>query len=264
MNKYDIKKLISYGTYSKVYLVKDKFNNNFIMKKLFNHDDNEFKNCELINNFNDINLLKYYEKTDDVIIYEFFNGEIFSNYFIKLSVKEFVIFLKSLVNTLINLENNGYYHFDIKEENILINKNKKFKLIDYGFLSKYTKNIKSIGSYGYLPPEYYKYDMIIPDKFDIFSLGIIIFKYFLNFNPFGKNKNYNLECWCWCKKNICKRDDCLLNYLNNKLNQNSNDKNINIIKDIIFNTISFDYKKRWDFKKLSKYLDNLITLNKVI
>uniref|UniRef100_A0ACD5YPY9 Uncharacterized protein n=1 Tax=Avena sativa TaxID=4498 RepID=A0ACD5YPY9_AVESA len=71
-------------------------------------------------------------------------------------------------------------HFDLKPDNILLDKHMPPKIADFGlsklFGEENTKRtISSVGTCGYWPPEYIKHQ-IISREFDIFSLGVIIVK----------------------------------------------------------------------------------------
>ena len=243
MLKYKNIRTIHNGFNSKILLL-EKESSLYIGKILLNNDDLELKNCEIINNFNDNKLLKFIEKENNIIIYEYVDGDTLEFMLYFIDKKKFILIMKDLIKLLLKLENDNHYHYDIKFDNIMITKNNQLKLIDYTYLSNKSKLPKNPGTYYFSPPEYILENIIIPEKFDVFSIGVMIFYYFIKVYPFKRNSDYFKKCWWWCDNENCNRKICLKKFLENKKIDN---KYINII----INTIEFNYKERWDLKTLN-------------
>ncbi|CAL5009280.1 unnamed protein product [Urochloa decumbens] len=84
------------------------------------------------------------------------------------------------LNHLHTTKGKPIYHLDLKPANILLDKNKTAKIGDLG-LSNLVGSTKihgtndRKGTKGYMPPEYIN-DGVVSNKFDVFSLGVIIIK----------------------------------------------------------------------------------------
>ena len=94
----------------------------------------------------------------------------------------------------------GYAHLDLKLENILIGKDYKLKLCDFGFAQDVNERItKKYGTESYMAPEIEQRSqgetyMGIPA--DIFSLGVILFIITFGAPPFSRtlpgDRNFNI------------------------------------------------------------------------
>ncbi|KAG6517314.1 hypothetical protein ZIOFF_020699 [Zingiber officinale] len=72
-----------------------------------------------------------------------------------------------------------YIHRDIKSPNILINKNFRAKVADFG-LAKLTEvgaslQTRLVGTFGYMPPEYAQYGEVSP-KVDVYAFGVVLYE----------------------------------------------------------------------------------------
>ncbi|KAJ4703970.1 putative Receptor protein kinase [Melia azedarach] len=71
-----------------------------------------------------------------------------------------------------------YIHRDIKSANILIDKNFRAKVADFG-LTKLTEfdsasvHTRLVGTFGYMPPEYAQYGEVSP-KIDVYAFGVVL------------------------------------------------------------------------------------------
>jgi len=254
--KYQLCNLLNTGTYSNIYLICDMDEIKYIGKQLLFENDKEFDNYKIINDLDLPFLLKFYYKKNNIIIYEFIKGYDLNYYLYKYYSYKYILNLfKQIINTLFQLEKKQLYHLDINLNNILFNNN-SIKIIDYGFLSHNScKNIILAGSYGYTPPEYFLNNKLFIDKFDVFSLGIILFQFIFLFNPLKLKKYYYKKCWLWCNKKNCERNKCLAEFITNNINKQENNDDKYLIKKILLNCLHFNHNKRISIKKLYELIN---------
>ena len=95
--------------------------------------------------------------------------------------------MEKLVRAIAHCHENGVCHWDLKPDNILIDKNNEVKVIDFGLSKHLGKNINTfksrVGTPAYMAPEVIlgnPYDC----KADIWSLGVIMYTLITGTLPF--------------------------------------------------------------------------------
>ena len=101
--------------------------------------------------------------------------------------------MNTIAETLAYLHSKGIVHRDIKAENILLNRHKQLKLIDFGF-SLYTQPPDTIdtfcGTPTYMAPEIVSRRDHVAIYTDMWSLGILFFVMLQGNYPFrARNEN---------------------------------------------------------------------------
>lgn len=214
-----------------------------------------------INNNYFINNFKYSEKY--FIMLKYYEGINLYNFVNDLTLKiddsspcymkEMYLIMLKISKEIKILHDNDYVHLDIKSENIIYNKEKKIKLIDYEYSSNINYSKKnSRGTRYYVSPELllyqhrknlkikqtFKYKEILKPS-DMFSLGVTFYTLLTNFYPystnFRKNKNNILNFLIKNNNEYIYDGHVIVNIVNVKHA---------ILRDLINNLINQDYKKR--------------------
>ena len=194
------------GSFGRVYLVshnetKEQFALKVINKRkllqMYGKLDiiyNEINIHSKLEHENIIRLYNVYEDSENInIIMEYAqNGNLYELITKKkngFSESESFNFFIQIINAVYYLHQNNIIHRDIKPENILIAKNNKLKLCDFGWAKELTLENRSTfcGTVEYMAPEIVgseNYDCSV----DIWSLGILMYELLFGHSPFkGKN-----------------------------------------------------------------------------
>ena len=201
INDYKIIKKIGQGSFGQIYLIEDKYQNKYAMKKIIVTSEKDIKKIEKEYQI-DLNLVKIYgfssKKLDPTtyVIYVLMELAItdWENEILKrqktkkyYTEKELMTILSSLINTFADLQKQNISHRDIKPQNILIFKDNKYKLADFGEAKELYKDIAPTnkqtlrGTELYMAPALFyalrskkviKYINHNPYKSDVFSFGL--------------------------------------------------------------------------------------------
>jgi serine/threonine protein kinase len=140
------------------------------------------------------------------------------------------------------INTNGYAHLDIKPDNIMLDYNRQIKLIDFGmttYIADYNKDDSNafikvntiVGTPGYIDILIFTTSRIYV-KSDIYSLGVMIFEYMINFtnyyseyNNIFENPNINSTCtmsYSFIKETIKNFDPVITTLIKNMVTNNIN------------------------------------------
>lgn len=219
-------------------------NNTNLNKKKLRH--NTFKKCSII---------KSKKKRDDLIILkmDYIEGSTFDQHIIDENNNRELTF--NIINSFIHLTkaidiliNNNIVHFDLKEDNIMFNDNKKIPiLIDFG-LSRQFHNIENLSQN---LEKLKKYFYIFAPQYYIWSIEIHFLSYLLNVNMNVSNDDIILIVEKYIKHNpifTYISPDFVIKYKNISIQQL---KYYNLFQDNIKIKKLLSFWKTWDSYSLS-------------
>lgn len=191
-NRYKIEERISFSSSSIVYKGVDLQEKKPVaIKKVNFHPfffDAELTTLKNLNHKAVIKLVDYFqEQKDFYLITQWFSGYPLSTG--DFLLEEWVEVFLEIAKGLLYIHENGISHRDLKPQNILINKNKEVKIIDFG-ISIFQKDLDEkdpqfLGTLPYMAPEQTGYLQKQPDqRSDIYSLGVIFYECLVGSNPF--------------------------------------------------------------------------------
>jgi len=219
-NKFRIIKRLGHGSFSIVYLVENLENNERIALKALNQKEvfpvsvgdfeNEKNMLLSVNHENIIKLLDpnifegvvtQAQKVQKVIyiLTEFCELGDITNYIKKgFPAKIARFFFRQLISAVEAIHNMNIAHRDIKSPNIVIDKNLKLKLVDFGLASEMKNSLgenilfNSVKGTKYcMAPEIFSGSPFLADKNDIFACGVVLFNFLTGKFPFQIATDYD-------------------------------------------------------------------------
>lgn len=202
-NDYEIIQQINNGAQGSIMLGYDKKEKKEVAIKILNNnkESNEIYILKYLSKNYQNNIIKMYDhyniNNKTFIVTEFIDGLDLCDYINSeedISIDLILNIALELCLALKHLKNNKIIHCDLKPENIMINKNNKPIIIDFGsaIINNKSKNKAFSYTYCYQPPEFFKYN-IVSHSSDIWALGCIFYSLITKQHPFLlHNKNENI------------------------------------------------------------------------
>ena len=199
-SRFDIVRLIGQGSYSAIYLAKERQTESMVALKLAKSSDSEISK--------EFKCLRSLEHPGIVQAYQFINGTAGCNSVLvmeyagsrtlrdlqlvehnKVFNEERVLqFTKELIGILTHAHGRGIAHCDLKLDNIVYNSEQgNIKLIDFGFAGAFESRISNFycGTPNYMCPQLLGRKPFCPFKADVWALGVVLYKLKFNRFPFG-------------------------------------------------------------------------------
>ena len=211
-------------------------------------------------------------------ICEFINGILLSEYFRMFkpfkNIEITLFYSACFMIILDSLQNIGIIHRDIKQQNIIIEKNGYPKLLDFSCCKKVLNGKTStlIGTPYFMAPEILK-GKKYSYSCDYWSVGVLIYYFFYGEYPFGNNTSQPVDIYKEIINKEIEFGDCkksefydielkLQEFIRNLLEKNEDSRinNLNQAKNFdFFKIIDFDKIKRQEIK--SPFIPEVVKFN---
>ncbi|AQQ53764.1 Stk1 family PASTA domain-containing Ser/Thr kinase [Planococcus lenghuensis] len=202
--RYRIEKAIGGGGMSNVYLGHDIILDRDVAIKILRYDfsneeelrwrfQREALSASSLTHTNIVNIFDVGEEGDiHFLVMEYVTGQTLKDYIVQqapIAPEKAVDIMLQLTSALAHAHQNQIVHRDIKPQNILIDRNGRVKVTDFGIAmaltaTSYTQTNSVLGTVHYLSPEQAR-GGTATKKSDIYSLGIVMFELLTGQLPFS-------------------------------------------------------------------------------
>ena len=202
--RYKIESVVGIGGMAYVLRAADMQNGNRpvaikVLNEEFNRDENAVKRfvneSETIAMVDSPNIVKIYDVaiSDNLkyIVMEFIDGITLKDYIDKVGAlgwKEAVHYVRQILTGLTHAHEKGIVHRDIKPQNVMLLRDGKVKVTDFGIAKgptseNLTMTDKAIGTVNYISPEQAS-GQSVDEKSDVYSVGIMLYEMLTGKLPF--------------------------------------------------------------------------------
>jgi non-specific serine/threonine protein kinase len=202
VSHYKIIEKLGEGGMGEVYLAEDlKLERKVAIKFLPQHLTKDKENVERFEreakaaaSLNHPNIVTIHEIAEDIdqtfIVMEYVEGkslrDVINEY--KLGINKIIDIITQISEGLSQAHKAGIVHRDIKPENIIIDKDARVKILDFGLaklkgVSKLTKDSSTVGTIHYMSPEQLRGGEV-DQRSDIWSLGVVFYELLVGDVPF--------------------------------------------------------------------------------
>lgn len=195
-NRFIIEEYIGRGATAEVYRAKDEYLGRQVALKIIPRREEieervkrEIKSTALLNHPNIITLYDFLVSNKSyIVVLEYVEGISLRNMLLKrgkLPYTKVLYIAIQIASALEAAHSKELIHKDIKPENILITKEGKVKITDFGIASLIArkKEFRASGTLGYMSPEQIT-GRYIDETTDIFAVGVVMYELLTGKNPF--------------------------------------------------------------------------------
>lgn len=253
---------LGHGGFSSVDLVKDTstgtlYSKKIITPKFIKHSKHELRILTLFKKIRHKNIVRFFEtqKHNDTIcfIFEKLHINLYNFYRQhpdRINYNLLGSFTKQIMEGLEFIHSLFIIHADLKPENVMVTnlKENRIKLIDFG---SSIINGTNKHTHFYIVSRYYRapelvYKKQFNEKIDIWSAGCIIYELIV-FKPLFYSKNNALLKMLMTSLSYEKK---FINYIQmNSFFSSLSVRKQMLLSDILYNTLEFDFKKRYSAKQ---------------
>ncbi|KAM3136478.1 hypothetical protein pb186bvf_011436 [Paramecium bursaria] len=195
--RFQIKKLIGQGTFSKVFQALDTFTDRIVALKKMNSNledaiETQLNEYQILSQLNHQNIVKCIINTKQFMVLEYIEGITLKEYIKKrkqLTERDALFIFDQLKSAVKEIHQCGICHKDLKPENIMIDEEMRIKVIDFGLASQTITQQESSGTLLYMAPEVFQNQSYNGQQADLWALGVILYQMVVGRYPFpGKDE----------------------------------------------------------------------------